>query len=237
MNEVSILIPSRFDSKIMLDLCLRSIRKYTEHPYRIIVGDAGVDEEASEFLKQQSDVTVSRCPDPLAPKHHLARIVETPYLMFLHDDAQIMRPGWLKRRVDILERDPALGFVGPLGFNFGMKPGWRQYLSPSPLVRRFFPFSLVVRKEAQENLDLFWGKIAGFDYGTIAYLQYKTRLITGGNRKKWEFRKYDHEPDVKHWKEMTWPLRKADSPETEARLQRREAKLEQMRRILETESY
>jgi len=242
MNEVSILIPTRYNSLLIIDLCLRSIRKYTDHPYRIIVGDAGVDKETADFLKQQSDVSVVKCPDPLRPKNHLARVVETPYFLFLHDDAHILRPGWLKRRLAIMEHDSKIGFVGPIGYNYGIDPGWRQYISLSPLLRRFFPFAFLVRAEAQVNLDLFWGKLCGFDNGAIAYIQYRKRLITGGNRKKWKHKNYNYLPDVKHWKGMTWPLRKADkqeklSPEVKSKLHERDTKLEEIRKILESESY
>ena len=50
-KEVSILVPTRFDSRYMIELCLETVKKYTKYPHRIIVGDAGVNEETRNFLE------------------------------------------------------------------------------------------------------------------------------------------------------------------------------------------
>jgi len=201
-NTVSILIPSRFDNRYILELCIRSIRKYTDHPYKIIIGDAGLDEEAKKFLETQDDLTVIKCPDPLRPKDFLAGHVKTPYFMFLHDDVQILKKGWLRKRVEIMSGNPHVGILGIMVPNFSR--GWARCLSFSPLNKRFFPLALLVRNEMQEELNLFWGLIKGFDPGAIAYLQF----LKINKKKKWKFIKYGFSQDIKHWSEMTWVLRK-----------------------------
>ena len=52
-GKVSILIPTIFDSRYIIELCIKSILKYTEYPnYEIMVGDAGVDDTTREYLLQ-----------------------------------------------------------------------------------------------------------------------------------------------------------------------------------------
>jgi len=50
MEEVTILIPTRFNNRWVLELNLKTIRKYTRYPYKIIIGDAELDEEVRDFL-------------------------------------------------------------------------------------------------------------------------------------------------------------------------------------------
>lgn len=252
MKPVTILIPTRFNNRWILELNLRSIRKYTHYPYRLIVGDAGIDEEVAEFLEQQRDVRVVRCPDPLSPKDHLARAADTPYFLFLHDDAQILQHGWLTRRVRVLERRPDIAVVGPVGLNHAENLGWRaqRVLKPirglfSPTARRFFPFALLVDGRAQEDLGLFWGRHQEFDPGSIAYLQLmRRRLDKRPTTKRWRFVEYGYKPDVKHWRAMTWPVRqkhveRGSSPfySVDRKLEERDEKTRIIKKILENESF
>ncbi|MCK4463248.1 MAG: glycosyltransferase [Candidatus Omnitrophica bacterium] len=232
-KEVSILIPTRFDSRYVIDLCLRSIRKYTEYPYQIIVGDAGIDEQTRQFLETQKDIRVVSCSDPIRPKDHLARVVDTPYFIILHDDVQIIRKGWLKRRVEIMERSPQIGAVGVLAYTYLY--GWRRFFAFSVLNKRFFPLVLLVRKEMQDELDLFWGKIEGFDTGAIAYLQFK-------RQKKWKMVNYKFNNDIKHWGGMTWLMRKKICKEKtnldlDKLVEERNEKIESIKNILLSKAY
>ena len=52
-KKVTILIPSRFNNRWILDINLRTIRKYTQYPYEIIIGDAGIEQETLDFLAMQ----------------------------------------------------------------------------------------------------------------------------------------------------------------------------------------
>ena len=198
-KTVSLLIPSRFDNRWNLELCLKSIRKYTKYPYKIIIGDAGIEGEAKDFLSRQKDIRIVKCPDPIRPKNYLARVINTSYFLFLHDDVQILRHGWLERRVKIMEQNPKIGIVGVLGNNY-MK-GLRKLLNFSPIYRRLFPLVMLVRKEMQDELDLFWGIVKGFDTGGVAYLQFI-------KQKKWRLKRYKFNADVTHWGQMTWTMKK-----------------------------
>ncbi len=232
-KEVSILIPTRFDSKYVLDLCLRSIRKYTEYPYHIIIGNAGIDEETGRFLKGQKDVKVIKCPDPIRPKDCLTRAVDTPYFIIMHDDIQILRKGWLERRIAIIEKNPAIGAVGVLAHNYVY--GITRFFTISPIHKRFFPLMLLIRKEMQDELDLHWGKLEGFDTGAIAYLQFK-------KQKKWKMARCKFDKDIKHWGGMAWLMRKKIFKEKtnldlDKLVSKRSEKIETIKQILTAESY
>ncbi len=230
--EVTILIPTRFDSRYIVELALVTIRKYTTIPYKVVVGDAGVDEETRDFLASQSDVRVVACPDPLRPKDTLVRSFDTPFGIILHDDVQILREGWLRRRLEVMKRDPRLGILGVLAPTYIY--GWRRFFYRSPLYWRFFPLVMMIRREMQEELDLWWGKIPGFDTGAIAYLQFL-------KQRKWRFKRYKFNRDVLHLGGMTWVIRKKVQGEKMARLdefvRRRELMLEEIKRRLREGDY
>ena len=152
-NEVTILIPTRFDSRFQIELCLQSIRKYTHHPYRIIIGDAGVDNETQQYLQSQKDIKILTCADQRRPKNELAAAVQTSLFMFLHDDAQILKKDWLRHRVDKLLQKENNGVLGVVVGNY--KPWgfrWRKWLPLCPTNKRFYPLCLLVKKEVQD-----WG--------------------------------------------------------------------------------
>lgn len=233
-KEVSILIPSRFNNRWVLDLNLRTIRKYTsDYPYRIIIGDAGIEPETLDFLSSQKDVRVVKCPDPIRPKNHLARIGETPYFLFLHDDVQILKKGWLSERVRLLEKDNRNGIVGETTNNYIGGWKYKKYFTISPLYRRFFPLGMLVRKECQDEINLFWGKILqGFDSGGIAFLQFR-------KQRKWKFINYKFKTDIKHWAQMTWVMeeRKKTTLDVAALQNERNDKIKAIKRIIEEGAY
>ncbi len=196
---VTILIPTRYDSRYIIELCISSVRKYTNIPYRIIIGNAGVNDETLNFLSKQSDIIVANCPDPLRPKDFLVTQVDTEFFMFLHDDAQILNYGWLEKRLSKINEKPNNGILGVVASNYMY--GISQYFTLSCINKRFFPFGLLVRKEVQDELMLCWGKINGFDTGALAYLQFL-------RQKKWKFTRYKFDNDIRHWGGMTWIVRK-----------------------------
>lgn len=258
---VTILIPTRYSNRWPLELTLRTVRKYTDIPHRIVVGDAGADEDVKAFLAEQADVSVVSCPDPLRPKDHLARVVETPFFAILHDDAQILRPDWLTRRLRIMERRPNVAVVGRVGNNFEKNWRLRRFVHRRPCHRRLFPLALLVRRAAQDELGLLWGsvrpghegggpayrpfenhpdllagRIKGFDNGGVAYQQ----LVAA--RRRWSWVDLNYKSDLRHWTGMTWPLREAErvatrTPRLREVLGRRDARLAEIRHLLETGAF
>lgn len=199
LADVTILIPTRYNSRYIIELCLLCINKYVSIPFEIIIGDAGVDYETREFLDKIDKVQVVRCPDPLRPKDFLARKVKSPYFLFLHDDAHFFKTGWLELQLEYMKCNNNVGFSGVIGPNYISK--YKSIFSFCSLHKRFFPLGFMVRTQTQHELDIFWGKIKGFDTGAIAYQQYKLQ-------DKWKFKKYRFDKAIKHWGGMTWPVRK-----------------------------
>jgi hypothetical protein len=242
-QTVTIVIPARFNNKLVLDLNLRTVRKYTRHPYRLMVGDAGMDPEYREFVEAQKDIEIVEVPEAHhdKPKDFLARIMTTDFFMFLHDDAQILREGWLGRRMKLMLDDERVGLVGPLLRNFphgGLRGKIERLLDLSPLSRRFFPFAFLIRRKAQEEIDLQWGAIKGFDTGGVAYLQY----LREGQPKGWKYIEYPFDEDVKHWWGMTWIVKKQRTNvdvfvNVDDFMAERQKKVDQVQKILADESY
>jgi len=233
--EVTILIPTRFDSRYMLRLCLLSMERHTTIPYKVIIGDTGIDQQTKEFLtdfmKTRPYIKLIECPEPKVwAKNFLARQVDTEYFMFLHDDTQIKKTGWLKHRLDIMKSNPKIGILGVVVSNFLY--GWKSRIRFSVLDNRFWPLVLLVRTKTQKELDLRWYVIPGFDMGAIAYLQFK-------RQKKWKFKKYKFNKDVLHWGGMTWVVRKKVDNEgmknLDSHINRREMLMEKIKSVLKEE--
>lgn len=232
MKKTAILIPTRFDNRWPLELTIESIRKYTDCPYEIIIGDAGMEGEAKEYIAAQKDIQVCPCLDPIRPKDTLVRYANQPYLCVVHDDIQILKRDWLRRRLDLLESASNIGIVGGMSHNY--LPGWvwKRFLPLSVIHKRFFPLGMVIRKETQDHLELKWGIEKGFDTGGIAYLQFL-------RQNNWKFINYPFTRDIKHWAQMTWVLkkRKYTTLDVEALQAERIHKIELIKNILKNKSF
>lgn len=230
--EVTVLIPTRFDNRYILELCLKTISKYTTIPYNIIVGDAGVEGEAVNFLDSQRDIEVVKCPDQFQPKPYLVKQSRTPYFLILHDDVQILKSGWLKKRLRIMKDNPQVGILGVIVLN--QTAWWKRYFILSPVKKRFLPLAMMVNKQAQDELELSWSKFKGLDGGTLAYLQFI-------KQNKWKFKKYKFNKDLYHWGEMTWILRgeriSMEADRMNAYLNERHRKIEKIKEILNSGNY
>lgn len=233
--EVTILIPTRFDSKYMLQLCLLSMERHTTVPYKVIIGDSGIDEETKAFLeefkKARPYISVVECPPPQVwAKDFLARQVDTEFFMFLHDDTQVLKTGWLRRRLDIMKKNPRIGILGPVVANFLY--GWRSRVRLSVLDNRFWPLVLLVRTQVQKELDLRWYVVPGLDMGTIAFAQFS-------RQRKWKYKPFKFHKEVRHWGGMTWVVRKKVDEEKmrglDKFLERRRQLMERIKQVLRDE--
>ena len=237
---VTILIPTRFDSRYMLELCLETIKKYTDYPHKIIVGDAGVDDATKSFLASRKDLTIVKPEDPYMPKDSMIQYVDTPYFCFLHDDVHIMKKNWLSKRVALMEKNPKNAVVGPVVANFIY--GWRSHFLYKRSMRRFWPLALLVRTDVQKELSLHWGIVMGelenFDTGGMAYQQFM-------KQKKYRFVPCDFRPDVRHFGNMTWLVKNKMEWEkindknagTDPRWQKRDELMKTIKQILESKNF
>ena len=143
LGRVSILIPTMFDSRYILELCLKTIEKYTDYfDYQVLVCDAGIDETASGYLKglvQQGAVRLIKATDWQRPKDDLVRAVDTPYYILMHDDVQILKHGWLTRRMKLMQRNERNAVVGSIVKNYNSQKN------------RFFPLGYWLKLIFLEN--------------------------------------------------------------------------------------
>ncbi|MGO9450824.1 MAG: glycosyltransferase family 2 protein [Candidatus Binataceae bacterium] len=113
---VSILIPTR-DGCALLRRCLASIEEKTDYPnYEIILLDNGSSApETFEFFETIADrVRIVSCPGPFnfsAINNRGAKEARGEFLLFLNNDTEVIRSGWLRAMIEQAQR-PEVGAVG-----------------------------------------------------------------------------------------------------------------------------
>ena len=118
MKEVSIIIANR-DSYEAIQLCIESVRKYTRHPYQIIVYDDNSKNDIDlPYLREcakAEDFTLIESLSDDSRWHGGALnillntgVVDTDYAMVIDCDVQIKGYGWLENIVKIAESDKSI---------------------------------------------------------------------------------------------------------------------------------
>ena len=221
---VSILIPTMFDSRYIMELCVKSIKRYTSYPdYKIIVADAGVDGETYEYLSQLEDIMLIKATDWMRPKDDLANAVDTEYYVIMHDDVRVVKDKWIENRLKLMNKNEKNAIVGTVTKNYGGD-------------KRFFPLGLMVKTSVSLELGLKWGKQPdeGHDTGSLAYRFFSAQ-------KKYKFVSYKFNKDIYHYSQMTWPKYKNESNYDKEKLSKlmkeRDEKLKEIRHLLDTDSY
>lgn len=98
--------------------CLASLRATTE-PFRLVVVDNGSTDETPEFFDRFTErpLRYVRNDDNgsvLAAYNQAARLAETPFLCFLHNDTEMLEPAWLTRLLTPFG-SPGVGLTGLYG--------------------------------------------------------------------------------------------------------------------------
>jgi len=221
--KVNIMLPSRFDSRLLLEMSLRSIQNNTTYPdFDITVCDAGVDDDARSFLEQEArsgSIRLIEATDPQRPKDDLALRADAPFYLLIHDDIYIKRADWLCQRMRLMLSNPAIATVGLTAGNYKTKG------------MRYFPMGLLVRTAAAADMGFKWGMQEDLDTGAIAY-----RTLIG--QSKYRHVEYQCTRDIHHFSKMTWPKRKDENlPRIQELLRERAIKLDQIRELLRTGSH
>ena len=132
--QVAILIP-HFRTLELTQLCLRSLRKYTD-PARIqvIVIDNGSQDTSTEYLRRLSWITlIEREPAPgesVAEAHSRAldlgmTRVTAAYVISLHTDTIVISPRWLDYLLEQITTDSQVAGVG--SWKLERKPWYRRF--------------------------------------------------------------------------------------------------------------
>src|SRR5262245_27533755 len=105
---VTILVP-HYQTLDAVRLCLRSIRRYTEQPYNVVVLDNGSGDASLEYLRGLRWIELVRtgvANDLIAAQSAALNLgaerVDTPYFLVIHSDTYVHRAGWLRFLVERL---------------------------------------------------------------------------------------------------------------------------------------
>ncbi len=112
-QTVTILIP-HYQTIEPIRLCLRSLRRFTEHPYRVVVLDQGSTDQSLDYLRSLSWIELKENVTENDPGgSHAASLnigveeTQTPYFLTLHSDVYFRRQGWLSFLVNQLDDEYA----------------------------------------------------------------------------------------------------------------------------------
>jgi cellulose synthase/poly-beta-1,6-N-acetylglucosamine synthase-like glycosyltransferase len=116
-------------------LCLRSIRKFTRAPYKVLVIDNHSEDESLDYLRSLSWIHLIErkpdTPDPDGSYAHGAALdlglvhCDTDLFVSLHSDTVILQSDWLRALVAPFQ-DPQVACVGT--GKIELKPRWQQWL-------------------------------------------------------------------------------------------------------------
>ncbi len=117
-------------------LCLRSIRKYTDYPYRVLVIDNDSQDESTEYLKTLDWIQLverrDKTTDSSGGYAHAAALdiglglCDTEYFMAMHSDTFVHKQGWLGELMRHSKDNPKLACVG--GGKCELTPMWSVWL-------------------------------------------------------------------------------------------------------------
>lgn len=119
LPRVTIVIP-HFQTRDIIRLCLRSIRKFTPQPYQVIVVDNDSKDESLEYLKSVKWLQLIRRKE-VAKKGSWAhgsaldlglKNTQTEFFLSLHSDVIIKDSSWLNKLLTPFQQNPALACVG-----------------------------------------------------------------------------------------------------------------------------
>ena len=114
-------------------LTLRSIRKFTEAPYEVVVVDNNSGDSSLEYLRSLKWITLIERTGEDIPKggwaHGTAlnlalKECKSEYFMTMHSDTFVRRHGWLKELLSNIPEDIACTGGGKLD----LKPAWQVFL-------------------------------------------------------------------------------------------------------------
>ena len=117
-------------------LCLRSIRKYTNYPYKVLVIDNDSQDESTEYLKRLDWVQFVERKDETNDSSggyaHAAaldmglELCDTAYFMAMHSDTFVHTSGWLGELMEYFKANPQTVCVG--GGKCELTPTWSVWL-------------------------------------------------------------------------------------------------------------
>ncbi|MBN2454971.1 MAG: glycosyltransferase [Sedimentisphaerales bacterium] len=118
-----------------IKLCLRSIRKFTNYPYDVMVIDNGSQDESLDYLKSLKWINLierDSKDDPNGGYSHTAALqfglesCRTEFFVSMHSDTFVQKDNWLSNLVRYFDKDESIACVG--SDKIEQIPLWRALL-------------------------------------------------------------------------------------------------------------
>ena len=129
----------------LMRLCLRSIRKYTNYPHKVLVIDNDSQDESTEYLKSLDWVEFIERKDKINDSSggyaHAAALdmglehCDTEFFMAMHSDTFVHTNHWLANLMEHFNNDPQTACVG--GGKCELTAPWREFLKKMTDFRTF----------------------------------------------------------------------------------------------------
>ena len=126
-------------------LCLRSIRKFTQYPYEVIVVDNDSQDESLEYLKSLSWIRLierfAEAGGPGGGYAHAAGLdlglenCDTEFFVSMHSDAFVRQDNWLRDLINYFGNDENIVCVG--SGKIELIPQWRALMKKTTDFRTF----------------------------------------------------------------------------------------------------
>lgn len=152
----SIIVP-HYRTPDRLDLCLRCLARFTPEPHEVIVVDNGSEPAVLEWLRKRDDLTLVERQQgaELGQRAHAEALdagifrARGDYIVTIHSDTFVRRPGWLSFLIERLEAGP-YDIVAPGTQHIRPYSAWERLLrvvrGDKPL-RRLGPVYSIYRRK------------------------------------------------------------------------------------------
>jgi glycosyltransferase involved in cell wall biosynthesis len=150
-NKVTICLVN-YKTEELTRLCLRSIRKFTNYPYEVIVVDNNSNDKSLDYLRTLKWIKLIERPGYVGSSGSVAhgsaldmglKAANTEYFLAMHSDTFIHKKGWLEwlvNQINITDNTACTG-SGKLE----LKPRWKV------LLKQATDFKLWIRKMTTDN--------------------------------------------------------------------------------------
>lgn len=135
MNKTTTICIVNYKTEELTRLCLRSIRKFTDEPYEIIVVDNDSADSSLEYLRSLKWIKLIERPGQVCKSGSWAhgtaldiglKNTSSDFFVAMHSDTIVRKKGWLNLLADPAESDSRIACVG--SGKLEVKPAWRVFL-------------------------------------------------------------------------------------------------------------
>ena len=176
-------------------LCLRSVRKFTNYPYEVIVVDNNSQDESLKYLKSLDWIgLIERRPEADEPGggySHAAGLdlgldnCRTEFFVSMHSDTFIKKYNWLSELIDYFSNDENVACVG--SGKIELKPNWQIQLKKITDLKTFK--RKILRKPDPVGKFRYYNRTICSIYRTdilrrekLSFLMDRDKGLTGGKK-------------------------------------------------------